>query len=378
MTPPGSSLRFGNKTHTVLWLALFLLATDSVATGQATPKPTSRKQIRTEVRVELITDRRGAPLAAQRWAKLFQNFKVPLRIRRSVGGERTSVREKTSSRLRQVTVIGLLDRSGRILVPGKSFSPGNPNALGKWLEELKAFGAKGNPTGQPAFGLSEGQFNTLFEILAQPFQKDLKGQTLGEAIRSLGLPAHLKLDLARLGSDSRYRLPARTNGPGLSRGTTLAALLATRGLAFQPRRTPAGDMELRILKTPALKRGAKTPPKGRAWPLGWPPRLSRIKTARPLFEIVPVELNDAAFLDVIDAIVTKTEIPMLIDHHRLAQQNIDPNTLTVTIKPKKTSWFQLQKSATNPHHLTRDLRIDEAGKPFVLITPIRSRPVSKK
>ena len=112
--------------------------------------------------------------------------------------------------------------------------------------------------------------------------------------------------------------------------------------------------------------------------MGWPPRLSRIKTARPLFEIVPVELNDAAFLDVIDAIVTKTEIPMLIDHHRLAEKNIDPNTLTVTIKPKKTSWFQLQKSATNPHHLTRELRIDEAGKPFILVTPIRSRPVSKK
>jgi len=378
MMPPGSSFRFGPTTSAILTPWLILLATATLALGQAPAKPRARKEIRTEVRVELITDRRGAPLAAQRWARLFQSFKVPLRIRRSLGRERTSVREKTTARLRQVTVIGLLDRSGRILVPGKSFSPGNPNALGKWLEELKAFGAKGNPTGQPAFGLSEGQFNTLFEVLAQPVRRDLKGQTLGDAVRSLELPDHLNLDLAGLGAAARTRVPARTNGPGLSRGTTLAALLASGGLAFQPRRTPAGDMQLRIVELPDLARGAKTPPQGKAWPMGWPPRLSRIKTARPLFEIVPVELNDAAFLDVIDAIVTKTEIPMLIDHHRLAERKIDPNTLTVTIKPKKTSWFQLQKSATNPHHLTRELRIDEAGKPFILVTPIRSRPVSKK
>jgi len=378
MMPPGRSFRFGTATLTVLTLPLILLATATVASGQAPRKQTSRREIRTEVRVELITDRRGAPLAAQRWAKLFQSFKVPLRIRRGVGSERTSVREKTTARLRQVTVVGLLDRSGRILVPGKSFSPGNPNALGKWLEELGTFGAKGNPTGQPAFGLSEGQFNTLFEVLAQPVRKDLQGKTLEDAINTLELPANLALDIARLGPAARAKVPPRTNGPGLSRGATLAALLATGGLAFQPRRTPAGNMELRIVKSPAQTRGAKTPPKGQAWPLGWPPRLSRIKTARPLFKIVPVELNKAAFLDVIDAIVTKTEIPMLIDHHGLAERKIDPNTLTVTIKPKKTSWFQLQKSVTNPHHLTRELRIDEAGKPFILITPIRSKPVSKK
>jgi hypothetical protein len=69
---------------------------------------------------------------------------------------------------------------------------------------------------------------------------------------------------------------------------------------------------------------------------------------------------------------------MLIDHHGLAKKNINPGSLTVTVKPKKTAWFQLQKSVTNPHHLTRDLRIDEAGKPFVLVTPITNKPVSKK
>jgi hypothetical protein len=69
---------------------------------------------------------------------------------------------------------------------------------------------------------------------------------------------------------------------------------------------------------------------------------------------------------------------MLIDHHGLGTRKIDPNRLTVTLPAKKTSWFQLQKSITNPHHLTRDLRIDEAGKPFILVTPIQVKPINKK
>ena len=159
----------------------------TVATAQPartrTVKPRSKTELLTEVRVELITDRRGAPLAAQRWAMTFQRFQVPLRIRRAIGGERTSVRETITGGLRQVKVIGLLERSGRILVPGKSFSPGNPTALGQWLNELGTFGAKGNPSGQPAFGLSEGQFNNLFETFSQPVSNDLAGNTLEQAVR---------------------------------------------------------------------------------------------------------------------------------------------------------------------------------------------------
>ncbi|GIT30637.1 MAG: hypothetical protein Ct9H300mP1_26830 [Planctomycetaceae bacterium] len=159
--------------------------------GPAESKAQPRRKatgIRTTVRVELLTDRRGAPLAAQRWARAFEQFKVSLRIRRGIGGERTAVREKITGRNRQVTVIGKLDRSGRILVPGKSFSPGNPTALGTWLKELGTFGAKGNPNGQPAFGLSEGQFNSLFETLAQPVRSNLAGKPLTEGPSPAGPP----------------------------------------------------------------------------------------------------------------------------------------------------------------------------------------------
>ena len=122
----------------------------------------------------------------------------------------------------------------------------------------------------------------LFETLAQPVRSDLSGQPLAEDIGSLGLTGAMRLDLTRLGASAKTLVPPRTNGKGLSRGATLAALLSTCGLAFQPRRTPAGRLELRIVK-PAT--GTTS------WPVGWAPRLSRIKTARPLFKIVPVELN---------------------------------------------------------------------------------------
>lgn len=350
--------------HTGLALVLVLLAARSPVLVAQTVKP-RRSVSKTEVRVELITDRRGAPLAAQRWARNFERFRVPLRIRRELGGERTSVKEQTTGSLRRVTVIGRLERSGRILVPGKAFSPGNPAALGKWLEGLRAFGAQGDPKGQPAFGLSQGHFKQLFEVLAQPVKADLSGQSLTEAIRSLQIPPSYPLVLGPVGK-ATTKVPLRTNGYGISRGATLAAILSAGGFAFHPRRTPAGRVELVI-----DVKDAET----RSWPLGWPPRLTRLRTAPSLFKIVPVNLNQSPLLEVIDAIAIKTEVPMLIDHHAIAASKLELDSLTVTVPPKKTSWFQLQKAITNPHHLTRDLRVDEAGKPFVLVTVIRPKRV---
>ena len=52
---------------------LFLVGSSVESIGQSSDaRP--KAEIRTRVRVELLTDRRGAPLAAQRWAKLFQQF----------------------------------------------------------------------------------------------------------------------------------------------------------------------------------------------------------------------------------------------------------------------------------------------------------------
>ncbi|MFP6769950.1 MAG: hypothetical protein VB859_17370 [Planctomycetaceae bacterium] len=349
--------------HALLALALVLLTNRSAILVAQTNKP-RRAVSKTEVRVELITDRRGAPLAAQRWARIFQRFRVPLRVRRELGSERTSVEEQTTGSLRRVMVIGRLERSGRILVPGKTFSPANSTALGKWLEGLRTFGARGDPKGQPSFGLSQGQFQELFETLAQPVKADLSGKPLSEAIRSLQIPSSYSLQLGPITDKTTAKVPPRTNGHGLSRGSTLAAILSAAGLAFHPRRTPTGRVELVI-----GARAAAT----RSWPLGWPLRLTRLKTAPSLFKIVPVNLDKSPLLEVIDAIAVKTEVPMLIDHHAIGTTRLKLNSLTVTVPAKKTSWFQLQKTITNPHHLTRDLRIDESGKPFVLVTVIQPK-----
>ncbi len=63
--------------HALLALALVLLTNRSAILVAQTNKP-RRAVSKTNVRVELITDRRGAPLAAQRWARIFQRFRVPL------------------------------------------------------------------------------------------------------------------------------------------------------------------------------------------------------------------------------------------------------------------------------------------------------------
>ena len=318
-------------------------------------------KLKTDVRVELVTDRTGAPLEAQKWARTFSRFGMPLRIRRGIGTEKPSVTEKIRGRTRQVTVIGRLERGGRVLVPGRSFTFARSSDFGKWLADLKVYGAQGSPNGQPAFGLSAGQFQRLFEVLAQPVKTELRSRPLPEAIESLGLPADYPLRYLRRATRRNNKVLPRTTAKGLSRGTTLAALLQAEGLGFRPSRTPEGRIELVIDRADA---SSKT------WPLGWPPRLSRPRTAPTLFKIVSVDLPPTPMIDALEAISIKTRVPLLIDHHSFEKRGLEK--VRVSSPTRRVSWFQLQGALVTPHRLVRHLRIDEAGNPLTLITAVPS------
>ncbi len=84
----------------------------------------SRKNAgKTTVYVEILTGKQGVGLKAQQWRRTFEQIGFPVRIRRSILDEKTEIKERKLGRLRQVTAIGRLDRSGKLIFPGRSFSP---------------------------------------------------------------------------------------------------------------------------------------------------------------------------------------------------------------------------------------------------------------
>jgi hypothetical protein len=321
---------------------------------------------KTIINVELLTAKDGGALNAQEWVQVFERIGYEVRIRQPILDDKADVSEKQVGTTRVVTVIGKLDRGGNVSFPGKAFARSDGTKLKEWLNELKTYGAQGNPKGKPLWGLTEAQFAIVYSAVGKKIETEVEGMPLAQALTEIGVPEKYPLRLtvaARewLASEYPKPQPVRNRLQGMSLGTALAILLNEYGLGFRPLRTAEGAMELAV---DPLKVNRD------AWPAGWELKegQSRQQLAPKLFEFVPVELEKASITDVLAAVSQKTGLPIHVDHYRIEGKSINIDELTVTVAPRRTTWSLLLKSATNPNKLTRRLQIDELGQPFLWIT----------
>jgi hypothetical protein len=329
-----------------------------------------KKENKTIVIVEILTGKAGAGLKTQQWRPVFERLGVAVRIRQSVLNEEPEVVERKFGRLRQITLRGWLDRRGRLLFPDRTFVRGDAAKLREWIRELETYGAQGAPQGKPLWGLNKTQYGGIHTALSRKTVNEVEGLPLEAALEKLELPSEYPL---RLTTTTRSWLATRFPGApktrkrllGTSQGTALALLLDEYGLGFRPLRTPEGSIELVV---DPLEKTTD------AWPIGWDLRklkLSRQKTAPKLFALIPVELENVKFLDVLNAVSIETDVPIHIDHYRIEARGTDLEKLRVSHPPRKSSWSLLLRRVTNPHKLMSCIRVDELGQPLVWITTLQ-------
>ena len=359
---------FALRTQIERWPRVYMLCAACVPALLLSPQAAAQRStgtdIETRLSVELLSDRSGAGVAAQKWGRLFSQLGYSARIRRGLSGEDPQISEKLTGSLRRVSLIGRLDALGRVHFPRRVFTTGDAKRLEQWLTELKTFGRQGAPEGKPLWGLNEVQFARVYDGLSTKLTVELEGSPLRRALTDIGLPEQFPLlwsDEAQAVLDARGdpAPAARQSLRGFSCATALAILLNDHGLAFHPLRTPSEHIELLI--TP-LRRDRQS------WPTGWELRESKLKTARVLFEFVPVDLDQVSFTDLLVVVADKTSIPILFDYHRLERSGIEPASLTVSIKPRRMTFYGLLQFATVRNRLSHRLLIDELGKPFVWIS----------
>lgn len=327
------------------------------AAGQARPEPRS-----TIVELELLTSGLGAGLEAQQWREAMEPLGVSLLIRQPGFEDKPEIQEQTFGTLRRVKAIGTLEGNGRISFPNRSFALNEVRKLGEWIDELKVYGAQGSPEGQPLWGLTKTQFGGIYAALSAKVEDEVEGLTLPEALAALKLPRSYPVRITTAAEKwASSSEPVRQKYRGLSQGTALSILLNEYGLGFRPLRTPAGQVELAV--EPLTNRED-------VWPAGWPFADSRQETAPKLFELIKIELQDVEFTDVLDAVAEVTGVPILVDDRALADAGIDLDSLRVTYPRRQASWSVALRGLTFQHRLSRDLRIDEQGQPFVWITTL--------
>ncbi len=352
-------------------LALFaLLAMPTAAAaqvGKARPAASATAS-QTRVSIEIFTGKEGVGLRAQRWGQLFEKLKVPFTIRPERAGDKLETTESSTGKsLRQVHVVGRIDDRGRLVVSDRTFAESDLAKIDDWLKDLRSYGAQGAPAGQPMWGLSKTQFGEVHRALSEPLKASLAGQPIDKALSlltpSAGYSLQYSPSAARVLNPSGDQMNLRQNPQGLSKGTALAIVLNDLRLGFRPRRNPSGDLDLLVL---ALSESVDV------WPIGWPPPQGGPAVAPKLYQFVQVELDDQELPDVLDAVAESTGIPILVDHAGLAARRIDLSSLKVSHPAKRTTWLQVLKRITSPAGTKLELYVDDLGKPFLWLTPIKS------
>ncbi len=328
----------------------------------------------TTLQIDLTTSDASQVLHSQNWGRVFDQLGRRVRIKTAGGEEDLSIRETVRGSLRTVLIAGRIDRRGALVFKGRTFQPGEERALRDWLDELETYGAQGNPAGQPRWGLTSEQFQSLFESLAADVSIELEGQPLVDAVRTLGfgtdIPIRVSEAAAGKWASGQNPLIVRQDVRGLTRGSALALLLNDHGLCFRPLRTPGGAIDLVI-----LDRAATPDP----WPIGWEPRpdVPRSDYAPGLFAFDLIGFLDRPVTETLAEARKRAGCPIVIDLPGVARKDIDLSQRTFGLSQKKTAWILVLQPALGGTGLVPQIRVDEAGRGFVLIGPFESRSIRK-
>jgi len=335
--------------------------------NSTSPSSTDPSAVDTQISLEIFTGKEGVGLQAQHWQPSFDHAQISARIRFGIPGDKVSIKEKQYGKLRQIFLVGSLDRNGTLTFPDRFFTTADTGAFEVWLRELKTFGAQGNPTGAPLWGLSKEQFDDLSRQLGLPVESEVANLPLDEALRGLRLPAALAFRLTGsaervLTANGRRTKPGRLQVQGFAQGTALAMVLSQYGLGFRPSRTPGGKIELLGIAADD----------GTTWSVGWdtPEGGYPAAIAPKLFDQTTVELKDLKLMDVLDAIAEKTSTPIRIDFAAIEPRGLDLDSVLISVSKGRMTWAGLLTRVTNPSFLAPKIRSDEARKPFVWITTL--------
>jgi hypothetical protein len=248
----------------------------------------------------------------------------------------------------------------RLVLPGARFSKFQVGKLADWLEQLPTTAAGGQP--QHAFGLSAEQLIYLHSALKAPVLDETKGITAHTLVTRLSpkLPFDLRIQ-GPLPDE-----PLTESLTGLTSGTALAAALRPLGYVLVPFKTGARRTDVTIELRPV--RAAEE-----SWPVGWPATLNVKQLVPKMLDFVEVEIHDVPLAQALTAMQARLEIPFLFDQNGMARQLIDPQTTKVSYPAKRTFYKKIISNLLYQAKLKSELRVDEAGNPWLWISPVKQR-----
>jgi hypothetical protein len=313
------------------------------------------------IELEVILESGFIPTDAAKWSKMLDEAGFSsVRLRSGKNSESPSL--ESSGGGKSYRVVGVLNANNQLLLPQGRFGLSDRARIEEWLRKVRDNGEEGITVKPTAFGLLPRELVSVHEALAAP----VKGSTLGKQPRDVAKQIAAGLTL-KFTTDSAGQQALAADEPiadeleGLSSGTALAAILRPLGLVMAPEKS-GKELRLRI----STARSAKE-----HWPVGWPPKGNPRETLPELFKTLNVEIDQTPVGEVVGVVAGRLKSPVLLDHNSLAAAQIDPATAKVGLPQTKTYYDRVLDQLLFQARLRYDLRVDEAGKPFLWITTLR-------
>jgi hypothetical protein len=311
------------------------------------------------VKLEIFTDAKASITSQQLWLRQLSAAGISdVRIRTGQPGDRVGIEVLGSEREPLYVVTGMIGPGDELVVPGRRFRPTEAAQLARWLEELAR---KGTQTEEPstAFGLGPRELEKVQKDLAQTIAFSTRGMGRRDAVRRIGQTLAFPLRMTDVALDDDDKVVEDLNG--LSCGTGLACLLRPAGLILAPH--GAGDrIEYQVRKS---QQGID------AWPVGWPPEKPLPTVVPAMYESFNANIDNVPVTKVLEALSQRLKIPYLFDHNALARHGIEPDAKKVNSPQSRVTYHQLLRRVLTQAGLKYEVRVDEAGKPFLWVTTIK-------
>lgn len=342
----------------------WLIAISPFATAAAPP-----------VELEIVTDRGVQITAPQEWLQLLAGIGIDnVRVRGGQGGDEIKIRNRGTARAPSYHVVGILNSQNQLRLPGGTFSKSDRVRLKDYFARLSADGADAVSAPHLRFGLTEKELNAVLSDLSQPIDFETKGMTPRAFIDRLQTKLALKPSIDSDASEAmRAEMPAVEELHGVAAGTALAIVLRNNAMVMRPEKKRGQPVVYRIVAAgPDVIRqrtlGRMTGDDMQYWPIGWESDQTPGELAPSLFQSRNAEIDGYSLEEALGAIGPLLKTPMFLDRAALKLYQIDPAKLQVKLAPTKTTYKRVIDRLISQAHLGSQVRVDEAGMPFLWIT----------
>jgi hypothetical protein len=260
----------------------------------------------------------------------------------------------------RVVVDAAIGSSGNLRIGSEVFRPSDQARLKAFMKKLRDEGPPGADPSAPLWGLDQAQWDALIEALQPASQFDLADKPLDAVLKEVCERTGLRVEFTPAAERAAKQARVRAVTGRVSLGAALAYVLGLSGLAFEPRQDAAGEISLRVLTASEAKR---------PWPVGLVPERFPGTIAPKLMTTARYQTDDMPLAQVISGLARQLDMELLVDRAALAARKIDPDELRSTVQiPGGTFEAALRKTLA-PLGLRHELRIDDASRPFLWITP---------